>query len=382
MNDMAAKLLQSVADALAGPALITASDLRVLAFNKPALDVAPNLRIGAPLALGIRAPDILNAGRAVVGGAAAQQIIWNETPPAARMFDVRIAPIDVEPGRGVMITMRDMSESRRVEQMRTDFIANASHELRTPLASILGFVETLQGPARNDPAARERFLAVMADQGKRMARLIDDLLSLSRIEQNLHVRPENRVDLTAVIRHVCDTLGPVASDNKIQLDIRVPPEAIVTGDRDELVRVVENLVENAIKYSASDEGDTKHVGISLSHSGTAFTFRVRDEGPGIAPEHLTRLTERFYRVDVPTSRAKGGTGLGLAIVKHIVARHRGRFTIESKTGEGSVFSIVLEAAPALHEQKQDAQEQDVHKQDGHGQDGHGQDVQAPGGLAR
>jgi two-component system phosphate regulon sensor histidine kinase PhoR len=345
MSLAAANLLQSVADALAGPAVVTDGNLRVLAHNQPARDVAANLRNGGPLALGIRAPDILSAGRTVAAGGGAQQIIWNESPPAARMFDVRIAPIDLEGNRGVMFTMRDMSESRRVEQMRTDFIANASHELRTPLASILGFVETLQGPARDDPAAREQFLGVMADQGRRMARLIDDLLSLSRIEQNLHVRPQTTVDLVAEVRHVCDTLVPTASDNNVRLEIAMPQQANVTGDRDELVRVAENLIENAIKYSASDDGSEKSIAISISETGTAYKFCVCDNGPGIAPEHLTRLTERFYRVDATASRAKGGTGLGLAIVKHIVARHRGHFQIDSKVGQGSVFSIVLDAAP-------------------------------------
>jgi two-component system, OmpR family, phosphate regulon sensor histidine kinase PhoR len=337
-----ASMLQSFVDALAGPAIVTGKDLRVLGFNAAALEIAPNLRLTGGLALGFRAPEILQAARDVASGAAAEQIIWNESPPAARMFDVRIAPLPAGEDLRLLLTMRDMSESRRVERMRADFIANASHELRTPLASMLGFIETLEGPARNDEKARTRFLGVMAEQGKRMARLIDDLLSLSRIEQNLHVRPQGQVDLSAILRHICDTLGPLAANSKVELKLDIVDGAIVRGERDELVRVAENLVENAIKYSARDNGEPAHVLVRLNGQEHNYRLSIRDDGPGIAAEHITRLTERFYRVNAPASRAKGGTGLGLAIVKHIVARHRGRFLIDSKPGEGSTFSVLLD----------------------------------------
>ncbi len=242
--------------------------------------------------------------------------------------------------------MRDMSESRRVERMRADFIANASHELRTPLASMLGFIETLQGPAKNDEGARERFLGVMAEQGQRMARLIDDLLSLSRIEQNLHVRPQTIVDLGSIAQHVADTLRPTAEGSQVRVNLDIEPNARIRGDYDELVRVAENLIENAIKYSAREGGGTAIVDVHVEAEDKTVRLRVCDDGPGIAAEHLTRLTERFYRVDTAASRAKGGTGLGLAIVKHIVARHRGRFTIDSRPGEGSTFTVTLERAGA------------------------------------
>jgi two-component system phosphate regulon sensor histidine kinase PhoR len=224
--------------------------------------------------------------------------------------------------------------------MRADFVANASHELRTPLASLSGFIETLQGPARNDPQARERFLDIMKAQANRMARLIDDLLSLSRIELKAHVQPEHQVDLGPIVRQVADGLQTLARDRGVEVRIALPPEPLFArGDRDELIRVFENLVENALKYGAAG----KRVDIALVREAgdNEATVAVRDYGPGIAPEHLPRLTERFYRVDVTESRAQGGTGLGLALVKHILHRHRGRLTIDSAPGKGATFTVRL-----------------------------------------
>jgi two-component system, OmpR family, phosphate regulon sensor histidine kinase PhoR len=241
--------------------------------------------------------------------------------------------------------LRDVTQRHRVEQMRVDFVANASHELRTPLASLLGFVETLQGPARNDAAAREKFLDIMRSQANRMSRLIDDLLSLSRIELNAHVQPDKPVELAHVVGHVADTLGPLAHDRGVALSIdKRVPQLEVRGERDELIRVFENLVENAIKYGAS--GGKVEVTLDSvpkpQGKGREAVVTVRDYGPGIEAEHVPRLTERFYRVDAAKSREKGGTGLGLAIVKHIVARHRGRLGIESVPGEGTVFSVKID----------------------------------------
>ena len=245
-----------------------------------------------------------------------------------------------------LVAIEDLSERHRLERMRVDFVANASHELRTPLASLMGFIETLQGPARNDPAARERFLAIMREQARRMARLIDDLLSLSRIELNAHLPPSTPVDLASLVRQVTDGLQTLARDRKVEIRQVIPPEPLtVLGDRDELIRGLENLVENALKYGAAG----KRVDVTLSRGQTRAgapeaRIAVRDFGPGIAPEHLPRLTERFYRVDVADSRSQGGTGLGLALVKHILNRHRGRLMIESVAGEGATFTVVLPPA--------------------------------------
>ena len=227
--------------------------------------------------------------------------------------------------------------------MRSDFVANASHELRTPLASLSGFIETLQGPARSDAPARDRFLAIMKEQATRMARLIDDLLSLSRIEQKAHIHPDNSVDLGALVRQVADGLSPLAHEREVEVKIADQASSLlVPGDRDELIRVFENLIENALKYGAPG----RRVDITLARdpaNGGAkeAVVSVRDYGPGIAPEHLPRLTERFYRVDISESRAQGGTGLGLALVKHILNRHRGRLVIESTPGAGATFAVRL-----------------------------------------
>ena len=246
----------------------------------------------------------------------------------------------------MVITVHDLTPIRRVEEMRADFVANVSHELRTPLAALTGFIDTLQGPARDDPAARERFLGIMQAQAWRMARLIDDLLSLSRIELRAHQRPDTPVDLVPIVRQVVDGLQTLARDRDVAVEVTAPAEPLmVLGDRDELIRLFENLIENGLKYGASG----KRVDIALTRvdapdgKGEA-RVSVRDYGPGIAAEHLPRLTERFYRVDVGESRAQGGTGLGLALVKHILNRHHGRLTIDSKEGEGATFTVRLPLA--------------------------------------
>jgi len=245
------------------------------------------------------------------------------------------------------MTFHDLTPLRRVEEMRADFGANASHELRTPLAALSGFIDTLQGPAREDAQARNRFLGIMKTQATRMARLIDDLLSLSRVELIEHMHPETPIDLAPVVRQVVDGLQTLAIDRGVEIAVASPPSpVIVPGDRDELTRVFENLVENALKYGAG--GRRIDIGFAPSNApdGTPeILVTVRDYGPGIAAEHLPRLTERFYRVDVTQSRAEGGTGLGLALVKHILNRHRGRLVIESETGKGATFTVRL---PLVH----------------------------------
>lgn len=336
-------LMRSVLEALPDASLAIGEDDRVIAANAAARVLLPNMRSDELLARSLRSPDVLDSVARVRASGRAERVVWHEKVPVERSFEVAIAPCggdSFEPA--LILSLRDLTEARRLERMRVDFVANASHELRTPLASLLGFVETLQGPARDDAGARAKFLAIMREQAQRMSRLVDDLLSLSRIEQHLHVHPDTPVDLVGILRHIVDTLSPVAHDRQVGLNIIAPAEAIVAGDRDELLRVAENLIENAIKYGASDLTTEKRVvDIFINVQAPHVTLTVRDYGPGIAPEHLPRLTERFYRVDVGDSRAKGGTGLGLAIVKHIVARHRGRLTIESRLGEGATFGVIL-----------------------------------------
>ncbi|OAI22612.1 two-component sensor histidine kinase [Methylosinus sp. R-45379] len=339
-------LLGLVIDALPEAVFVIDSEARIVASNRAARSVLPSLRPNDPLARSLRSPDVLDALDRVLRGGQPEKVIWLERLPVECWFEVHIAPLRLEGyENAAVVSLRDLTESRRVERMRVDFVANASHELRTPLASLLGFVETLQGPARDDAKARDRFLSIMRDQAQRMSRLVDDLLSLSRIEQHLHLRPDTPVDLGILVAHIVDTLAPMAEDGGIELKLDIEDTVVVPGDRDELARVAENLIENAIKYGAGP------VEITLSPLGASAVFSVRDHGLGIPPEHLPRLTERFYRVDAGKSRAKGGTGLGLAIVKHIVARHRGRLAIDSAPGKGATFRVFL---PLIDPEKPDS----------------------------
>ena len=338
-------LVEAVVSGL--PDAVIALDRRgvVVASNAAARTVAPALTRGAPLSLAVRIPDIIEAVRLAADTGETQRVEFFEKVPADRWSEAFIVPValaETIAGRRelVFVTLHDLTPLKRVEEMRADFVANASHELRTPLASLSGFIETLQGSAKNDAQARERFLDIMKAQANRMARLIDDLLSLSRIELKAHVQPAHQVDLAPIVRQVADGLQTLARDRGVEVKIAMPPEPIsVRGDRDELIRVFENLVENALKYGASG----KRVDITFAReAGENETLvAVRDYGPGIAPEHLPRLTERFYRVDVTESRAQGGTGLGLALVKHILHRHRGRLNIESTPGKGATFTVRL-----------------------------------------
>ena len=237
----------------------------------------------------------------------------------------------------------DITEREQAGQMRRDFVGNVSHELRTPLTALIGFIETLRGPARDDAAARDRFLGIMEGEASRMNRLVGDLLSLNRVESEERVRPKEQVDLTAHLSSTLKTLVPVAKARGVQMTLEAPENPVsVTGDPDQLQQVFTNLVENAVKYGGDE------VRVVLSFTGRdpavrapAARVQVIDNGPGIDPVHLPRLTERFYRADSHRSREMGGTGLGLAIVKHIINRHRGRLRVESDLGQGSVFTVIL-----------------------------------------
>lgn len=341
-----ADTVQVVVGGLPDPVIVLDRDTRVLALNEPARALAPALRRNEPVSLALRMPEVLEAiGRASASGEA-QRVEYSERVPRDRLLEAIVMPVRRAPAAGpdlVLMTFHDLTPLRRVEEMRADFVANASHELRTPLAALSGFIETLQGPARTDAAAREKFLAIMQEQARRMARLIDDLLSLSRIELNAHRRPDSAVDLVPIVRQVADGLQTLARDRGVTVNVTpAVPTLMVLGDRDELLRVFENLLENALKYGAAG----KRVDVSLTRSqepegAPQAHVAVRDYGPGIAPEHLPRLTERFYRVDVAESRAQGGTGLGLALVKHILNRHHGRVSIASAPGEGATFTVHL-----------------------------------------
>jgi two-component system phosphate regulon sensor histidine kinase PhoR len=337
--------LAAVIGALPEPALLVDGRGSILVGNDATIAALGPVRRGEPLSFTVRAPEVIEAVRAAGSGGGPRRVEFTERAPVERTFEAYVMPIAFAPGEGVrsvdafLLTFHDRTAQRRVDKMRADFVANASHELRTPHASLSGFIETLQGPAKDDAAARERFLGIMVDQARRMSRLIDDLLSLSRVELNEHLRPQTVIDLVPIVGHVCDTLSPLAKERGVDLVLKNDAERLpIFGERDELIRLFENLVENALKYGARG----KRVEVTLAREGmgaaSEAVVTVRDFGPGIVAEHLPRLTERFYRVDAETSRAEGGTGLGLAIVKHILSRHRGRLAIDSEIGKGAAFA--------------------------------------------
>jgi len=344
---LSASLWRQLVAALPEPMAIADPVGRLIAVNPAMLVLYPRLAVGAPVSNVVRHPELLDAMDDARTTGERQTVEIEDRVPVRRRLIATVTPLDAgaDPmGPAVALVVRDVSEEERLAQMRADFIANASHELRTPLASLRGFVETLQGPARNDEAARQRFLAIMATQAARMTRLIDDLLSLSRIEMRAHVPPNGTVDLNEVAAFVRQSLEPVAEAASIDVKLEAASgEAPVRGDRDELVQVLQNLVHNAIRYGR----DGGHVTVRVRQDGAIagrprIAVEVEDDGQGIPAEHLPRLTERFYRVSAAVSREKGGTGLGLAIVKNIINRHRGELRIESEVGRGSTFTVLLD----------------------------------------
>ncbi|MBS0232613.1 MAG: two-component sensor histidine kinase [Proteobacteria bacterium] len=340
-----------LAAAMPDPAIILDESSIILNCNAAARSLFDRLRQGIPLEHVNRDPELIAAVTGALQNGEKGTALLVPRGSAGQRLIATVTPLGVKthgPAVAALITIHDESEQHRLLEMRTDFIANASHELRTPLASVRGFIETLQGPARNDEKARERFLAIMADQAERMTRLIDDLLLLSRVEEKANLKPTGRVDLNDLIEDVVRSLMPFADERDITIEVKPSPNTLVAkGDRDELFQVFHNLVENAVKYGR----DNGHVTISLtkktSPSGDRNPARafvsIVDDGPGIAPEHLPRLTERFYRVSAEHSRRIGGTGLGLAIVKHVLSRHDGELSVQSVVGEGTTFNVILPA---------------------------------------
>ncbi len=337
--------IRSILDAVPLPAIFVGKDDRIAGLNRQAEALLGPVE-ARPFITAIRQPAVLDA---------VETCRSQRKPGTARylakqgdqdvIYTAHCAMVEAGPASGVLISFEDVTDRQQIGQMRRDFVANVSHELRTPLTALMGFIETLQGPARDDPAARDRFLAIMETEAQRMNRLVRDLLSLSQVEEMERVRPDTRLDLVELLASVLHSLTPLAekAGGKLQSRFDAGP-LFLEGDADQLRQVFGNLVENAIKYG----GRPPEVLLRLSvierdpvMRGPALCAEVIDNGPGIDPVHIPRLTERFYRVDSHRSREMGGTGLGLAIVKHIVNRHRGRLKIESIPGQGSRFTVIL-----------------------------------------
>lgn len=316
---------------------------RILFQNLAAAAFTGQSAVGKLLGSTFREPSLLQAVEQVRAGESVQAFEIVRSLPVERHFRVLATPAETAPAvPAVLLVLHDITDAKRIEQMRVDFVANASHELKTPLASVSGFIETLQGPARDDEEARERFLGIMAEQTHRMKRLIADLLSLSRIELREHQPPKGSIDMKLLVKEVVAAVTPIAERDGVELFVELPDDLPkVRGDWDELHQVVQNLVDNAVKYGRSGK-KVEITGALHSENERAYVaLFVRDFGPGIARQHIPRLTERFYRVDAVASRERGGTGLGLAIVKHILNRHGGEMVVESELGQGTKFTIML-----------------------------------------
>ncbi|MEH6664953.1 MAG: ATP-binding protein [Brevundimonas sp.] len=371
---LATEALEALPDPLlviAGDDAYDVGDRTIVRANGAAAELLrlPSGVLDHPLHASIRDPNLLEAVDEALFGRRTQVIDYQPGGAQDRHWSGWVAPLPgggEGQGRLAVLRLRDETDSKRAELMRVDFLANASHELRTPLASLSGFIETLRGHARDDEAAREKFLSIMAVQAERMTRLVADLLSLSRIELNEHIPPSGKVDLAGALSDVVDATGPLAARRGIRLNVTRDGDrsAGVIGDRDQLIQVIQNLTDNAIKYSPDDsEVDitltvdvsadeatrprmAEAAGLSLltpdrDPEARYVLITVRDHGPGLARETMPRLTERFYRVEGQKSGERMGTGLGLAIVKHIVNRHRGGMTVESTLGQGAAFGVYL-----------------------------------------
>ncbi|MFC0632819.1 sensor histidine kinase [Brevundimonas balnearis] len=371
-------LLDAVFEAMVDPILLVtggeADDIagrRVRLANGAARDLLKIQREGALLVSVLRDPKVLEAvDEALFGGVEAETEM--ESGGARQVhWRVRVQPLDASTGeRLALLILRDETDQRRMAMMRVDFLANASHELKTPLASLTGFIETLKGHAREDAVARDRFLDIMSTQANRMSRLVSDLLSLSRIELNEHIPPSGRVDLALALADVMDAVALITREKRVEIVVTAPAgRATVIGDRDEIVQVLQNLIDNAVKYSpVGGRVDVELTSDQSVEAAAAPRFpgawrlplltpdretdaryaavTVRDRGPGLAREHLPRLTERFYRVEGQKSGERPGTGLGLAIVKHIANRHRGGLIVESLPGQGAAFTAYFPAPEA------------------------------------
>ena len=346
---MAKNSLLNILNGLSEAVFLIDANRQIVLTNPQAVEIFGKGLEGQNIVRAIRHPDCLKATEEALAGAENSSAVIVLERPVPTTYQVRAAhlPEDDIFGAQAVLSLADISHVREAEQMRSDFVANVSHELRSPLTALSGFIETLQGPAKDDPSAQERFLYLMDREAQRMNRLIGDLLSLSKVEVNERVRPTGVADVVSIVRRIITTLSSQAEEDHKKVVFHHPDTVgPIPGDEDEILQVFQNLIENAIKYGAPDTEVTvtvDEVERAAGVRGPALSVTVQDRGPGISAEHIPRLTERFYRVDDSRSRDIGGTGLGLAIVKHIVSRHRGRLVIHSERDVGSSFTVLLPA---------------------------------------
>ncbi len=345
---------KTILDSLPDPVIVLDENRIVTDANKAALELMPADTLGRDLAHSFRHPAALEVVDAVLKGE--PNITEDEentveityTVPLRRSFSLYVVQAMAEnesDGLRTILFLRETTADKRAQQMRVDFVANVSHELRSPLSALVGFIETIQNAAKDDPEAQVRFLEIMAREAGRMSRLIEDLLSLSGVEMSEHVRPRDPIQIKNIVKSVIESLSVRAAEKNLVINLQAPESVpLVVGDADQLIQIIQNLIDNAIKYGGHDS--TIEVRIETAEripqiSGPGVIIAIQDFGEGIPDEQISRLTERFYRVDKARSRSMGGTGLGLAIVKHIINRHRGSLFVESQEGEGSTFSTAL-----------------------------------------
>jgi two-component system phosphate regulon sensor histidine kinase PhoR len=341
---MQSDITKSVLAGVPMPLILIGDDERIKLINPPAERLFGQRMQGRHVYAVLRNPEVLRAvSTGLRTGERSDLRLLRADHAQETLYRVVCAPVEANGERGILVSLEDVTPLETAGQMRRDFVANVSHELRTPLTALMGFIETLRGPARDDAAARDRFLQTMESEAGRMNRLVSDLLSLSRVESEERVRPTDTVDLRDLAESVCRSLRPLAGGTALEVSAADDLPA-VRGDADQVRQVLTNLIENALKYGS----DGNRVDIRIAQvardpilGGAAVQIDVRDFGAGIDEVHVHRLTERFYRADSHRSRELGGTGLGLAIVKHIMNRHRGRLKIFSEPGQGSCFSVIF-----------------------------------------
>lgn len=344
---MLKKSVKTILNGLSVAVFIIDAEQIIRFSNKAALKKFDLDKIDTALSNVIPAKACLEAAQKVLNGmpsASLELTLQDVVPTTYRLMITRLDSERTGSDARAIVSLEDISHIREAEQMRIDFVANVSHELRSPLTSLSGFIETLQGPAKNDLPAQDRFLSLMSDEAQRMSRLIGDLLSLSKLQASERVPPKDTLNVAQVLRRVTASLEPLSNTEKTNITLDISDDLpLVIGDPDELTQVFQNLIENGVKYSPQNTTVTVTAESDPSHTDQ-IRISIRDQGDGLDAKHIPRLTERFYRVDKGRSRDMGGTGLGLAIVKHILIRHRAYLHIDSTPGQGSIFSVFLPIA--------------------------------------